>query len=61
MRPPDTNGEAGLTQYVQIVNQGFQVFSKSTGAALTPATDIAALWSGFGGVCAEQWRRATRS
>jgi PASTA domain/Divergent InlB B-repeat domain len=49
--PPDTNGEAGLTQYVQIVNQGFQVFSKSTGAALTPATDIAALWNGFGGVC----------
>jgi PASTA domain/Divergent InlB B-repeat domain len=49
--PPDTNGEAGLTQYVQIVNQGFQVFGKSTGAALTPATDIAALWAGFGGVC----------
>jgi hypothetical protein len=49
--PPDTNGEAGLTQYVQIVNQGFQVFSKSTGAALTPVTDIAALWAGFGGVC----------
>ena len=49
--PPDTNGEAGLTQYVQIVNQGFQVFSKSTGAALVPAKDIAALWQGFGGVC----------
>jgi hypothetical protein len=49
--PPDTNGEAGLTQYVQIVNQGFEVFSKSTGAVLKPATDIAALWSGFGGVC----------
>src|SRR5215211_3588799 len=49
--PPDTNGEAGLTQYVQIVNKGFQVFSKRTGAALVPAKDIAALWAGFGGVC----------
>src|SRR5262245_39831739 len=49
--PPDTNGEVGLTQYVQIVNQGFQVFSKSTGAALTSPTDSAALWDTFGGVC----------
>ncbi|TML52307.1 MAG: hypothetical protein E6G15_11105, partial [Actinobacteria bacterium] len=29
--PPDTNGEVGLTQYVQIVNEGFQVFNKTTG------------------------------
>src|SRR5437762_620355 len=29
--PPDTNGEVGATQYVQIVNEGFQVFDKSTG------------------------------
>jgi hypothetical protein len=49
--PPDTNGEAGLTQYVQIVNQGFQVFSKATGTALTGPLDIASLWQGFGGVC----------
>ena len=49
--PPDTNGEVGATQYVQMVNQGFQVFDKNTGTPLTPATDIAALWSGFGGVC----------
>jgi uncharacterized repeat protein (TIGR01451 family) len=49
--PPDTNGEVGATQYVQMVNQGFRVFDKNTGAPLTPATDIAALWSGFGGVC----------
>ena len=32
--PPDTNGEAGVTQYVQIVNEGFQVFNKTTGASL---------------------------
>jgi hypothetical protein len=49
--PPDTNGEAGLTQYVQIVNQGFQVFSKATGAALGPPVDIASLWAGFGDPC----------
>jgi hypothetical protein len=29
--PPDANGEVGLTQYVQIVNQGFQVFDKASG------------------------------
>src|SRR5262245_57711183 len=49
--PPDTNGEVGATQYVQIVNEGFRVFDKNTGSPLTAATDIAALWSGFGGVC----------
>src|ERR1044071_7937561 len=30
--PPDTNGEVGATQYVQMVNEGYQVFNKSTGA-----------------------------
>jgi Divergent InlB B-repeat domain/PASTA domain len=49
--PPDTNGEVGATQYVQIVNQGFQVFNKTTGASLLGPFDIATLWSGFGGVC----------
>src|SRR5438045_3970043 len=29
--PPDTNGEAGTTQYVQIVNTGYPVFDKTTG------------------------------
>jgi hypothetical protein len=50
--PPDTNGEVGATQYVQIVNQGLQVFNKATGSPLLPdPIDIATLWSGFGGVC----------
>ncbi len=31
--PPDTNGEVGATQYVQIVNEGYQVFNKTTGAS----------------------------
>src|SRR5438105_6244223 len=49
--PPDTNGEVGATQYVQIVNEGFQVFSKSTGASVFGPAGITTLWSGFGGVC----------
>jgi hypothetical protein len=32
--PPDTNGEVGATQYVQMVNEGFQVFNKTTGASV---------------------------
>src|SRR6266508_4126623 len=49
--PPDTNGEVGLSQYVQIVNQGFQVFDKSNGNSLYGPVDIATLWQGFGGLC----------
>jgi hypothetical protein len=49
--PPDTNGEVGATQYVQIVNEGFQVFSKSTGGSVFGPAGITTLWNGFGGVC----------
>ena len=49
--PPDTNGEVGLTQYVQIVNEGYQVFNKTTGASVLGPSGIATVWSGFGGVC----------
>jgi uncharacterized repeat protein (TIGR01451 family) len=49
--PPDTNGEVGDTQYVQIVNEGFQVFNKSTGASVLGPVGIETLWSGFGGLC----------
>src|SRR5882762_6944293 len=49
--PPDTNGEVGATQYVQIVNEGFQVFNKTTGASQLGPSGIATIWSGFGGVC----------
>src|SRR5262245_59807402 len=50
--PPDTNGEVGLTQYVQMVNTGFQVFDKATGASLLGPLDINTVWTGFGGFCA---------
>ncbi len=49
--PPDTDGEVGATQYVQMVNEGFQVFNKTTGASIAGPTSISALWAGFGGVC----------
>src|SRR6185436_10695770 len=49
--PPDTNGEVGDTQYVQMVNEGFQVFDKNTGASLLGPSGISTIWSGFGGVC----------
>jgi hypothetical protein len=49
--PPDTNGAAGATQFVQMVNSDFAVYSK-TGAVLRHATPINTLWSGVGGECA---------
>ena len=49
--PPDTNGEVGATQYVQMVNEGYQVFDKASGASVLGPKSIVSLWSGFGGVC----------
>ncbi|MGB2951921.1 MAG: hypothetical protein WBB74_00855 [Gaiellaceae bacterium] len=49
--PPDTNGEAGLTQYVEIVNTNFAVYSK-TGSVLRPSTPINQLWAGTNSECA---------
>jgi hypothetical protein len=48
--PPDTNGEVGATQYVQMVNTDFTVFSK-TGAVLRGATPINQLWANTDGEC----------
>src|SRR5215204_5550532 len=49
--PPDTNGEVGATQYLQSVNEEFQVFDKATGASLLGPSGIETVWGGFGGVC----------
>ena len=49
--PPDTNGEVGATQYVQMVNEGYQVFDKATGDSVLGPNSISSVWSGFGGVC----------
>jgi hypothetical protein len=49
--PPDTNGEVGATQYLQMVNEAIQVFDKTSGSSLLGPVSIETLWSGFGGVC----------
>src|SRR5438132_6797728 len=54
--PPDTNGDVGPHDYVQIVNTDFAVFNKdaSRGAVGTVRygpVQINTLWSGFGGLC----------
>jgi hypothetical protein len=49
--PPDPNGAVGLTQYVQIVNEAYQVFDKASGNSTLGPRSISSIWSGFGGVC----------
>jgi hypothetical protein len=49
--PPDTNGAAGLTQYVQWVNSTIAVFDKSTGAIVAGPANGNVFWTGFGGDC----------
>jgi hypothetical protein len=49
--PPDTDGEVGATQYVQIVNEGYQVFNKTTGASMLGPVGISTIWTGFTGPC----------
>ena len=49
--PPDTNGAVGATQFVQIVNEGYQVFDKTTGGSLLGPNSIESVWTGFGGLC----------
>src|SRR5215213_10316450 len=49
--PPDTNGEVGATQYVQIANEGFQVFNKTTGASQFGPAGISTIWLDFTGPC----------
>ena len=48
--PPDTNGAVGTTQYVQMVNEGIQVWNKAGVSVLGPVA-ISTIWAGFGGVC----------
>ncbi|MDD3815943.1 MAG: carboxypeptidase regulatory-like domain-containing protein [Desulfocapsaceae bacterium] len=50
--PPDTCGDVGPNHYVQVTNVYYQVYDKTTGAAMLPAAlPNNAMWSGFGGVC----------
>jgi hypothetical protein len=49
--PSDPTGAVGLTQYVQMVNEGYQVFDKATGNSVLGPNSISSLWTGFGGAC----------
>ncbi|HEX5412847.1 MAG TPA: hypothetical protein VFZ27_13440 [Terriglobia bacterium] len=49
--PPDTNGAAGATQYVQWVNVEFAAFNKSDGSLVYGPVAGNSIWSGFGGSC----------
>lgn len=51
--PPDTNGDVGPNDYVQMVNDHIQVFDKNGNSLLGPEP-ISTLWQGFGGVCESQ-------
>jgi hypothetical protein len=53
--PPDTNGSVGdnvTNQYVQIVNEEYEVFNKTSGAVILGPTQIDVIWKGFNGACA---------
>lgn len=50
--PPDTNGSAGTTQYVQWVNEDFAIWDKSSGARLYGPAAGNTLWHDLGGACA---------
>jgi hypothetical protein len=49
--PPDNDGAAGPTQYVELVNVQLAVYSK-TGALILGPQPTNTLWSGFGNDCA---------
>ena len=48
---PNTNGEVGATQYVQVVTGDYEVFDKSSGASILGPNTINSLFGGFGGNC----------
>jgi hypothetical protein len=49
--PPDPNGAAGATQYVQWVNSVFNVYDRVTGTKLAGPLAGNQFWAGFGGDC----------
>ncbi len=52
--PPDTNGDVGLTHYVQYINLGWVVLNKSNGSVAAGPFAGNTFWQGFGGVCETQ-------
>lgn len=48
--PPDTNGDIGVSHYVQTVNSSFAIYNR-TGTKLYGPAAINTVWQGFGGAC----------
>jgi hypothetical protein len=48
--PPDTDGDVGLSDYVQLVNVQYAVYNKNGTLRFGPV-DTSTLWQGFGGAC----------
>jgi hypothetical protein len=48
--PPDPNGDVGRNNYIQIVNSGFDIYTKS-GTSLYGPANTNTLFTGFGGLC----------
>ncbi len=46
--PPDTDGDVGINYYIQMVNNGFQIFNKS-GSPLTAPADLSTIWQNLPG------------
>lgn len=51
LRPPDTNGDVGINEYIAYINVGWKVFSKANGATLAGPFLGNTFWAGFGGPC----------
>ncbi|HYP42005.1 MAG TPA: S-layer homology domain-containing protein, partial [Chloroflexia bacterium] len=49
--PPDTNGDVGVNQYVQMVNSSIEVYNKNGTVAYAPR-EISSIWAGTGTPCA---------
>jgi len=47
----DANGAVGATQYVQLVNNEYTVYDKTSGKVIAGPVEENALWSTFGGSC----------
>src|SRR5262245_26815958 len=48
--PPDTQGDVGPNNYVQMINLSFAIYNKQGSLLFGPAPNTA-LWQGFGGPC----------
>ncbi|MBI4169984.1 MAG: hypothetical protein HY510_08615, partial [Acidobacteria bacterium] len=46
--PPDTHGAAGPSHLVSILNRGFAIFNKSTGAIISGPISLQAFWAALG-------------